>query len=256
MPYRQLTLASAILLLLVFIFPGRSVQAVPLLPSSFYGKVLVNNVPVADGTEVQALVNGQVVASGLTQPYQGSSYYSLSVPSDDNQTAGVEGGKEGDVIQFTVGGLAAAETGFWHSGTNIQLDLTVTTSATPQPPQPTRTPLPTQTSIQAVSPTSTPTLAPVFPSATQPAGALSPTLTLAGQTVTDATSIVTEVVASPSMTGSAKVSPTSTIQLVSEANPASQARRKTQTLAIGIILLAAVTALVWAVRGKFFRNQK
>lgn len=254
MPYRTLTIASVVLLLLVLFLPGSRVQAVPLLPSSFYGKVLVNNAPVADGTEVQALVNGQVVASSLTQPYQGSSYYSLSVPSDDTQTAGVEGGREGDIVQFKVGGLAAVETGTWHSGTNVELNLTVTAAATPVPPQPTRTPLPTQTPIQVIVPSSTATLALVLPSATWTVEPLSPTMTQTSQVVIEETEVESVVPSTPVISRPAEA--TSTVQTITEANPASQARRKAQTLAVGIILLAAAAAAVLVVRSRIIRNQK
>lgn len=254
MAQRTLTIAATILLLLVFIIPGRSVQAVPMLPSSFYGKVLVNNASVADGTEVQAWINGQMFASGLSQPYQGSSYYSLSIPSDDTQTAVVEGGREGDIIQFKVGGLVAAETGTWHSGTNIELALTVTTSATPIPPQPTRTPLPTQTPIQVIAPSFTATLAPVLPSATWIVEPSSPTITQTSQAVIELTAVESVLPSSPAISGVKGATPT--VQTISEADPANQARRKAQTLAIGIILLAAATALVLAVRGWLIRNKK
>lgn len=226
----------------------------PMLPSSFYGKVLVNNASVADGTEVQAWINGQMFASGLSQPYQGSSYYSLSIPSDDTQTAVVEGGREGDIIQFKVGGLVAAETGTWHSGTNIELALTVTTSATPIPPQPTRTPLPTQTPIQVIAPSFTATLAPVLPSATWIVEPSSPTITQTSQAVIELTAVESVLPSSPAISGVKGATPT--VQTISEADPANQARRKAQTLAIGIILLAAATALVLAVRGWLIRNKK
>ena len=70
------------------------------------------------------------------------------IPGDDASTSQVEGGVEGDVIHFIVGGLMANETGKWQSGTYIELNLTVTSESTAEPPQPTRTPLPSQTPIK------------------------------------------------------------------------------------------------------------
>ena len=43
----------------------------------------MNNLPVIDGTAVQAIIADQVVASGSTQTYQGNSFYALDIPSDD-----------------------------------------------------------------------------------------------------------------------------------------------------------------------------
>lgn len=145
-------------------------SAFPPLPSSFYGTVLLNNTNLLDGTPVQALINDQVLASAYTQTYQGVSVFSLDVPGDDSSTATIEGGKEGDVIQFKIGGLKANETGTWHSGTNIELALTITSTATVEPPQPTRTPFPTQTPIVVIPKpaTATPGITPLVENTTSP----------------------------------------------------------------------------------------
>ncbi len=55
----------------------------------------------------------------------------------------MDGGKEGDTILFLIGGLQANQTGTWHSGTNINVDLSVDSSSTPIPPQATSTSTPT-----------------------------------------------------------------------------------------------------------------
>lgn len=160
MQQRHHTTAFILISCLALFSPTSVVQAVPVLPSSIYGSVRVNNANVPDGTLVQAVIAGRVVAYGNTQTYQGGSVYSLDVPGDDPGSAVVEGGKEGDTIQIKVGGLMADQTGTWHSGTNVRLDLTVTTSATPIPPQATSTSVPSQTPFVIVatpnpSPTST-----------------------------------------------------------------------------------------------------
>jgi len=164
-----------------------SALAFPPLPSSFYGQVRVNDQFVPDGTLVRALIGGMAYAEARTQTYQGSSVYNLTVPGDDSSTPEVEGGKEGDVVQFEVGGVTADQSGVWHSGVNLNLDLSpasaaplptsqptaLPTSQPTRPPNPTRTaaatqapptagnptlPAPTATAVQlAMSPTASPT---------------------------------------------------------------------------------------------------
>ena len=145
-----------------------SVKAFPPLPSSFYGTIKLNGANVADGTLVEAVVNGKVVAQSYTQMYEGDSVYTISVPGDDASTSTtVEGAKEGDAISFKIGGIAAGQAGAWRSGTNVKLDLSATASAPPNTPAPTRTPFPTQTAIPTqVTPQPTYTLAP-YPTQTQ-----------------------------------------------------------------------------------------
>lgn len=140
------------------------VAAIPPLPSSFYGTVTVNgdNLPV--GTVIQAKFKNKIVAFTQSIMHEGKSVFSMDIPGDDASTSQVEGGVEGDVIHFIVGGLMANETGKWQSGTYIELNLTVTSESTAEPPQPTRTPLPSQTPIKlptqpmALQPTNSPAL--------------------------------------------------------------------------------------------------
>ncbi len=133
------------------------VGAVPALPSSFYGTVRVNAANVPDGTQVQALIDGQVVAEGVTQTYQGDSVYVLDVPSDNPDTEAQDGGRDGNVIQFKVGGALADQTGEWRSGTNVNLNLTAASAAPVNTPAPTLPPPPTQTAIVILTPTALPT---------------------------------------------------------------------------------------------------
>ncbi len=137
----HLTFIIAAVCLGLLIHPT-SVKAFPVLPSSFYGTVKVNNLYIHDGTLIQALINNQIVAQILSQTYQGDSVYSLDVPGDNTDTPIIDGGKEGDTIQFIIGGLLANQTGTWHSGTNITFNLSVNSSSTPIPPQATSTPTP------------------------------------------------------------------------------------------------------------------
>ena len=138
-----------LIVLLVNVFPALQVFAwFPPIPSSFYGTVKVNGENAADGTLVQALINGQVFATGYTQTYQGNSVYALDVPGDDSATTSIDGGRDNDVVQFMVGEVLAAETGVWKSATNAGINLTLSTSTPLNTPQPTPTAVPTQTPIK------------------------------------------------------------------------------------------------------------
>ena len=152
------SLLTAGLLCLLISLPA---LAIPPLPSSFYGRIKFNGGNVPDGTLVRALINGQSFAEGRTQTYQGDSVYSVDVRGDDADTAAVDGGREGDAIQFEVGGALAAETGTWHTGTNAEVNLTVTSAGGPAAPPPTVPPVPTQTpiAVAALAPTPSPTAA-------------------------------------------------------------------------------------------------
>ena len=164
------TFTTVILFVLIsFVFHG-VVLAVPPLPSSFYGEVTLNNANIAEGTVIEALVNSSVVGESQTLIYQGQSVYTIDVNGDDLSTGQVEGGKEGDVVKFRIGGLLANESAVWHSGVNFELNLTIDTLETPQPPEPTKTPLPTQTPI--INPTQAPTNTPVNEPTTRPTQAV------------------------------------------------------------------------------------
>lgn len=167
---RRLRIIIAIITLtLALLVTNGIVFAVPPLPSSFYGTVTLNGSNFAEGTVVEAMIGDKVISESQTMMYEGKSVYSIDVNGDDTSTTPIEGGKDGDVIRFRVGGLMAEETGMWRSGTNVELNLSVSASESPEPPEPTRTPLPTQTNI--VQPTQASTA-----KATQAAN-LQPTLT-------------------------------------------------------------------------------
>jgi hypothetical protein len=124
--------------------------AFPPLPSSFYGLVKANGQNVPDGTLVRALIAGKAYAETRTQTYQGDSVFNMNVPGDEADTTPIEGGKEGEAVQFEVGGVVANESGVWHSGTNVKVDLTVTASGPLATPPPAPPAVPTQTAISAV----------------------------------------------------------------------------------------------------------
>jgi hypothetical protein len=144
LPTLLLATITACLLSALFV---TAAWAIPPLPSSFYGRVKFNGGNVPDGTLVRALIDGQAYAEGRTQTYQADSVYTVDVPGDETSTTARDGGIEGDVIQFEVGGIIAEQTGVWHSGTNVELNLTITGAGTLGAPPPTPQPVPTQTPI-------------------------------------------------------------------------------------------------------------
>jgi hypothetical protein len=148
-------ISQSLLICLISLFVTVPVFAVPGLPSSFYGEVKVNNKNVPDGTVIQAFIDGQAYAEGQTLTYQGASVYTLDVPADDLETTSLEGGVEGDLVYFEIGGVLAEQTGVWHAGTNENLDLSTTTTDQIAEPQATHSPVPTQTPISRAQPTNT-----------------------------------------------------------------------------------------------------
>ena len=169
---RKSILLSSFAACLISLLAAVPALAFPPLPSSFYGTVKVYGSNVPDGTLVRALINGQSFSEGRTQTYRGDSVYSLDVPGDDPSTTAIEGGHEGDTVQVEVGGVLASQTGTWHTGTNVRLDVNVSAPAAPiwtpvptvpvaaptstptaQPaPAPTQTPIPTRQSLPATAP--------------------------------------------------------------------------------------------------------
>lgn len=103
-------------------------SAVPPLPSSFYGPVSLNDAAVNVGDRISAWINGVKYAESLVVLYEDEKVYSLDVPGDDPETAGViEVGIPGDSVTFRVNDFIAAESAPWQSGTNLERPLTVTT---------------------------------------------------------------------------------------------------------------------------------
>jgi len=150
-------LVTSLMVCLTSLFITIPALAIPSLPSSFYGEVRVNDVYVPDGTVVRAVIDGQVCAEGYTQTYQGASVFTLDIPGDDTATTTLDGGRDGDKVQFEIGGVLADQTGVWHSGTSIRLDLTASAAGILDTPQATPSPVPTQTPIVLVQPSSTKT---------------------------------------------------------------------------------------------------
>lgn len=150
---RLANIAAIVLACLANLFTTAPALAMPPLPASFYGTVKFNSTRVPDGTLVQALIDGQVYGEAHTLTYQGEAIYALDVRGDDTATSEREGGREGEVIQFKIGNILTGQTGTWHSGTNLNLNLAAESSTPLVTPQPTQPPPPTQTPIQPPSAT-------------------------------------------------------------------------------------------------------
>ena len=147
-------LVPVLIACLVALLAARPTFAIPSPASSFHGAIKVNGENLPDGLLVVAWINGEAYASNYIQTDRGNSVYSLDVPGDDPDTPEREGGREGDTVQFELGGVLADQAGTWHSGTSIQLDLTLLASGVPPTLMPTISPdqAPTQTPTQAPGP--------------------------------------------------------------------------------------------------------
>ncbi len=156
---------------LASLFLTKPVQAFPPLPSSFYGTIKVDGTNIPDGTPVEASINGHIYAQGQTQTYQGDSVYSLDIPGDDSTTTDIEGGRDGDLIIFTVGGTQTQQTGVWKGGTNVSLNLILSTLTAQDTSISPLNPTPTENAIQATE------NLPTTPNLTSTAGVIEETQT-------------------------------------------------------------------------------
>ena len=117
---------TALFLAIVLVLNNVStVYAVPPMPSSFYGTVKMGGANVPIGTIVSASINGIQYASKAAFLDGADTVYFFDVPGDDSDTPSViEGGVEGSTIVFYIGDTVASQTGTWHQGTNVELNLT------------------------------------------------------------------------------------------------------------------------------------
>lgn len=123
---RKSLILIAVLLMLVLTSQTFVVNAVPPLPSSFYGQVKLNGENVPDGTLISAWIDGVKYTETPSLSYEGNSVYAFDVPGDESSTSEiVEGGVPGDIIVFKIGDLVADQTGIWTSGVYTELNLTI-----------------------------------------------------------------------------------------------------------------------------------
>jgi len=116
------------------------VYAFPPLPASYYGVVTKNGAYLPEGVTIMAVINNKVYAGNTVKIYEGESVYSLVVPGDDPATDVIEGGVQGDTIYFNVDGILADQTATWGSGSNTELDLTISSTVIEPTYVPTATP--------------------------------------------------------------------------------------------------------------------
>lgn len=127
--FKNLVVFSSLLLLLLL--TAATALAVPNPPHVLEGYVLVDGVAPPDGTLVSVLINGTSFGTAITQTSAGAAgFYSVEIAADDPDTPAVEGGVNGDTVNFTVDGQPAAETTTFQVGAFAQLDLTVGDSTT------------------------------------------------------------------------------------------------------------------------------
>ncbi len=135
------------------------VSAVPPLPSSFYGTVKLDGANVPEGTQVTAFINGVQYASSAYLVYGADTVYTFQVPGDDPTTPAREGGVSGNTVVFHVDGYVADQIAPWLGGSNVQLNLTASSTNTP-----TLTPTFTPTSTPTDTATETPSFTPTYTS--------------------------------------------------------------------------------------------
>jgi ABC-type Na+ efflux pump permease subunit len=106
---------------------GAGTAAQPEPPHRYFGHVEADDGSAVDGVNVDAVYDGEVVASDITD---GDGYYDLRVRSDDV-------GGDAESVTLTVG--ENSEPVAWESGGSTQVDFTVTS----EPPTASPTPTPT-----------------------------------------------------------------------------------------------------------------
>lgn len=235
------TAALVLICLIGALVTPQAVSALPPLPSSFYGTVTVNAENVAVGVVIQAVIENNVVAEGQVLLYEGKSVYALDVSGDDPVTSDRDGGREGDLVQFKIGGVMAAQTGTWRGGTNTEINLTANTTAQLDPPQPTAPPVPTQTAILVLpaEPASSPTAANTSTEESTPTGAQ------AAATLPDPTSESAAPATQPALS-SPTVRPSPPVHVATQ-RPEPQGSSPLPIAASAVVLVFAAGVVIWKI---------
>jgi hypothetical protein len=100
-------------------------MAVPPLPTTFFGDVVVNGVRAPKGTVISGWIGNNKYIDYTVGDYgHDIGQYTIDFPGDDLSTESVEGAKEGDTASFKVNGVAAPQKGIWHEGSGFtRVDL-------------------------------------------------------------------------------------------------------------------------------------
>lgn len=132
---RRIAFAVCVFVILLFV-AAVGVEAVPPLPSSFWGAVSVDGAPVPTTTAVVAWVGG--TSYPATRAMSGTlPVYAVNVGGSDTWDPGAGGPPEdGATIVFKIGDKTADQKPAWHSGENHSNYALTASSTYPSPPQP------------------------------------------------------------------------------------------------------------------------
>lgn len=122
---KNILLGNLAIVVLSFLIVGKGFAQPPPMPSSFYGTVKANGSNVPLSTKVAAWIDGVKYAETSVIEPNGDTVYNLDVPGDNSGTPEIEGGKPGELITFSINNDFTSQTGTWQSGTNTELNLSV-----------------------------------------------------------------------------------------------------------------------------------
>ena len=112
---RVVVLLAVVALLL---FPALALaDTPPEPPCRFYGTVTVDGAAVADGTVITAMIEGDQLTTATPAEGYSTSTYAIKIGVDTEYT-------EGATVTFMIGDRAAAQTGTWAKGANVEVNLT------------------------------------------------------------------------------------------------------------------------------------
>ena len=112
---RVVVLLAVVALLL---FPALALaDTPPEPPCRFYGTVIVDGAGVADGTVITAMIGGDQLTTATPAEGYSTSTYAIKIGVDTEYT-------EGATVTFMIGDRAAAQTGTWTKGGNVEVNLT------------------------------------------------------------------------------------------------------------------------------------
>ena len=108
---------------LLFLFLHATVAAEGPSSCSFAGSVRLDNVEVADGTLITALIDGDEYYAHTSTGYGYSTYF-VTIRASDGKNY-----PDGTKVSFKVNGHTAVETAIFKAGENIRVDLSASTAS-------------------------------------------------------------------------------------------------------------------------------
>lgn len=115
-----ITVALMVTVLLSFIV----VQAIPVPPHQFYGTATLDGEAIEDDLIIEAKINSIVYGSSVTDNGKYGYTPLLKIKTDDSDTSEKEGGSNGEIVEFYIDTLKAAETFVFSDSTVTELALT------------------------------------------------------------------------------------------------------------------------------------